>query len=129
MVLDGDTIEVNVTRVSILGITVSADHISRTVRVRLLDCWAPETRTRDLEEKKRGLAAKAYMEELVLAEEVHVEIPIEKNAKFGDSMSMGRVLGRVFLPHIVIAEAVDGLETGEVAVAMVAAGHATKEKS
>lgn len=100
-VLDGDTLEVEV---------------RRTVRIRLLDCWAPETRTRDLEEKQRGLAAKRALTELVHGAEVVVEVPIEGDAKFGDAMSMGRVLGRVRL---------EGADVSEV---MVSAGHATKEK-
>lgn len=55
-VVDGDTVDVTVD----LGF-----HISHKVRVRFSDYDAPETRTKDLAEKKRGLAAKAYLEEII----------------------------------------------------------------
>ena len=100
-VLDGDTIEVE---------------IRRTVRVRLLDCWAPETRTRDKEEKRRGIAARKALRDMVEDEQVLVDVPIEAQGKFGDSMTFGRVLGHVWC---------DGMD---VANEMVMQGHATRTK-
>jgi len=52
-VVDGDTIDVNVD----LGWSVSV----RKQRIRLYGVDAPESRTRDLEEKRYGLAAKAFV--------------------------------------------------------------------
>jgi endonuclease YncB( thermonuclease family) len=101
-VLDGDTLEVEV---------------RRTVRIRLLGCWAPETRTRDMEEKQRGLAARAYLNDACFGRDAVVTVPMEPDARFGEAMSMGRVLGYV---------AVDGSDLSE---HMVQGGHATKEKS
>ena len=42
-VVDGDTVDVV---------------IERRGRVRLQDCWCPENRTRDIVEKKKGIAAR-----------------------------------------------------------------------
>jgi micrococcal nuclease len=55
-VIDGDTIEAMVD----LGF-----HTWRKVTVRLYGINAPESRTRDLEEKERGLAAKKRLTELL----------------------------------------------------------------
>tara|TARA_R110002020_G_scaffold66238_4_gene174273 strand:+ start:1200 stop:1556 length:357 start_codon:yes stop_codon:yes gene_type:complete len=55
-VVDGDTIDVNID----LGFDISVHK-----RVRLAGINAPESRTRDLEEKKKGLAAKARLIELL----------------------------------------------------------------
>lgn len=100
-VLDGDTVEVEV---------------RRTVRIRLLDCWAPETRTRDAAEKVAGKEAQQALSELVLGRDVRVDVPIEDQGKFGDAMSFGRVLGHVYLGDLSLAEV------------MVMAGHATRTK-
>lgn len=100
-VLDGDTIEVE---------------IRRTVRVRLLDCWAPETRTRDKEEKRRGIAARRALRDMVEDEQVLVDVPIEAQGKFGDSMTFGRVLGHVWCHGMDVADE------------MVMQGHATRTK-
>ena len=100
-VLDGDTVEVEV---------------RRTGRVRLLDCWAPETRTKDEAEKRRGIAAREALRAMVDGEHVVVDVPIDAQGKFGDSTSMGRILGRLW--H----------QGQDVAAAMVAAGHATRTK-
>ena len=100
-VLDGDTVEVEV---------------RRTVRVRLLDCWAPETRTKDRAEKRRGIAARKALQAMVDGEQVVVDVPIDAQGKFGDSTSMGRVLG--YLWH----------KGQDVAAAMIAAGHAKRTK-
>ena len=56
-VIDGDTIDVDID----LGFGVWL----RKQRVRLYGIDTPESRTRDLEEKKRGLAAKARLIELL----------------------------------------------------------------
>lgn len=100
-VLDGDTIEIEV---------------KRRVRIRLLDCWAAETRTRDLAEKARGMEAKKFLAVIALGKNAKVFVPIEGAARFGESMTFGRVLGYV---------EVDGIDLSE---AMVAAGMATEEK-
>ena len=49
-VIDGDTLDVEITR---------------RIRVRLKDCWCPETRTRDLKEKERGLKAKRHLKDIL----------------------------------------------------------------
>lgn len=102
-VIDGDTIEIEV---------------RRKMRIRLLDCWAPETRTTDQVEKQRGQAAAEYLTAEANGEIVVVEIPIEAGERFGEAMSFDRVLGRVFRQS-------DGQDLGEL---MVEAGHATREK-
>ena len=49
-VVDGDTVDVI---------------IKRRMRIRLEDCWAPETRTKNLDEKLKGLESKEFAEVLL----------------------------------------------------------------
>lgn len=82
-VVDGDTVDVYID----LGFSVSIHQ-----RVRLLGIDAPESRTRDLEEKARGIAATEYLEErLTNASEIIVKTELDKRGKFG------RVLGLFFI--------------------------------
>ena len=53
-IIDGDTIDVDVD----LGWNIS--DTNQRIRLYAVDC--PESRTRDLEEKKYGLAAKAFVQ-------------------------------------------------------------------
>lgn len=99
-VYDGDTVVVEVTK---------------RFHVRLLDCWAAEIRTRDQDEKARGLAARDYLRGLIDGREVLLEVPAD-GLEIGKSFSFGRVLGRIYL---------DGRD---VARQVVEAGHATKTK-
>ena len=57
-VVDGDTVDVT--------IDLGFDILHKT-RVRLYGINAPESRTRDLEEKKRGLDAKGRLTELIMS--------------------------------------------------------------
>ena len=59
-VVDGDTIDVTID----LGFSVW-----KKMRVRMEGINTPESRTRDLEEKKRGLAAKDRLKEILLYNE------------------------------------------------------------
>lgn len=61
-------------------------------RIRLYGINAPESRTRDKEEKKRGLAAKARLKELIREgkNEFMVETKIDKKGKYG------RLLGTLY---------------------------------
>lgn len=80
--IDGDTLEVEVVR---------------TFRVRLLDCWAPESRTSNAAEKELGLASKAHLQAIVppgTAAVVHV--PAAAGGHIEKALTMGRVLGRVW---------------------------------
>jgi endonuclease YncB( thermonuclease family) len=86
-VIDGDTLEVEVRRV---------------IRVRLLDCWAPESKIdpripegRQAAEKKAGQASKANLQKLVEGKDVIVQIP--SDAEVAKSITMGRWLGRVWI--------------------------------
>jgi len=79
-VVDGDTIDVNLD----LGFD-----IWHKARVRMLGIDTPESRTRNLEEKAMGLAAKARLKEMLKGNKIEVEWSKEKG-KFG------RVLGIVW---------------------------------
>lgn len=94
-VTDGDTVVVEV---------------RRSLRIRLLDCWAQETFTEE------GLRARRALEKLIDGKEVTLEIQIEPDGRFGDQMSFNRILGRL---------KIDGRDVSEL---MCESGHATKER-
>lgn len=91
----GITIDAQVVRV-IDGDTIV---VASTVEyhVRLLDCWAPESRTKDAGEKERGLKSKARMADLVTGKTVRVHLPGQSDIT--DMVTLGRVLGRVWILH------------------------------
>lgn len=107
-VIDGDTIEVK---------------IERVIRVRMLDCWAPESRNdsrlpkseRD-EEKLRGTRSKENLRQLCEGKTVVIQIP--SDLEVAHLITMGRWLGRVWI---------DG-ESKSLSEQQVDAGFATKEK-
>ena len=72
-VVDGDTIDAKID----LGFDISVKK-----RVRFLGINTPESRTRDLEEKKRGLAAKERVKELLESAE-EVQLTSHGVGKFG----------------------------------------------
>ena len=82
-VVDGDTVD---------ALIDCGFSVFRKERIRLYGINAPESRTRDKEEKKRGLAAKARLKELVKQgkNQVIVQTQIDKKGKFG------RLLGELF---------------------------------
>lgn len=82
-VIDGDTIDVTID----LGFNV----LHKT-RIRLNAIQTPETRTRDLEEKAKGMAAKARLIELV---EQHRGATYIESVK-GARGSFGRYLGTLY---------------------------------
>ena len=81
-VVDGDTVDVTID----CGFNI---HIKERVRLSGID--TPECRTRDLEEKKRGLAAKARLEEILesFGETIIIKTFIDKKGKYG------RLLGKL----------------------------------
>ncbi len=89
-VVDGDTVDVEVRRV---------------IRVRLCDCWASETRTKDAAEKQRGLAAKEHLRAVSEGRDATLFVPGGESVK--DRLTLDRVLGRVW---------VDGQELSELQV-------------
>ena len=79
-VVDGDTIDVN--------IDLGFDTWIHKERIRLKGIDTPESRTRDLEEKKYGLAAKAFVEEqMPVGSDQILQTQKDKTGKFG------RILG------------------------------------
>jgi micrococcal nuclease len=88
-VVDGDTIDVDID----LGFAC----VLRKQRIRLFGINTPESRTRNLEEKKHGLAAKARVKELLAgAESIVVRTAIDKKARG----KYGRILGTVFADDV-----------------------------
>lgn len=83
-VVDGDTVD--------LELRIDA-------RIRLLDCYAPESRTTDPEEKKKGLAAKANMELLCQGETGIVHIPFTHAQSLADVLTLDRILGKVWMDN------------------------------
>lgn len=106
-ILDGDTIEATV-------------NLPIVFKVRLLDCWAPETRTKDKAEKLRGQLAKAYLTQIIGSEPLRVHVPGRRRLE--DMTSLGRVLGRAWITADGVPMSVD------VSSRMVQAGHATATK-
>tara|TARA_R110002167_G_scaffold142583_1_gene331392 strand:+ start:417 stop:857 length:441 start_codon:yes stop_codon:yes gene_type:complete len=82
-IIDGDTVDVDID----LGFNV----VLKDERVRIAGIDTPESRTRDLEEKKFGLAAKARVKQL-LGKTCVLKTQINKN---GEDMKgkFGRILG------------------------------------
>lgn len=76
-IVDGDTVDAEID----LGFGVFMKQ-----RIRLYGINTPESRTRDLEEKERGLAAKARLTE-ILGKDFIIETILNKRGKFG------RILG------------------------------------
>ena len=88
-VVDGDTIDVDLD----LGFTV----IMKKQRIRLYGLNTPESRTRDLEEKQHGLAAKARLKQILeRAETLSLKTAIDKKARG----KYGRILGTIFADEI-----------------------------
>lgn len=79
-VQDGDTITVE---------------FSFRANIRLKDCWAPETRTKDEEEKKKGLESKEFLKSMLKpGDNVIIEVPYSPN--MSNSLTLSRVLGYVY---------------------------------
>ena len=109
-VVDGDTVDVEITR---------------KIRVRLLDCYAPETRTKDSAEKIKGFESKKYLHNMLTEvfyndlaarkkKQVTLFIPADEQGEIKDNFTFKRVLGRLFI---------NGEDVSEL---MVEAGKATK---
>ena len=81
-VVDGDTIDVDID----LGFGVWL----RNQRVILYGIDTPESRTRDLEEKKYGLAAKEFLTKWTGAGELTIKTHKDERGKFG------RILGEIW---------------------------------
>ena len=111
-VIDGDTVEVTV---------------KRTLRVRLKDCWAAEKRLDpslppiDREAAKlRGIASAEHLRRVADGRMCTLHIPTHpadgETQDIGDSFSMGRAVGRVWI---------DGQDLSEL---QVERGYATRTK-
>jgi micrococcal nuclease len=89
-VIDGDTVDCYID----LGFNITVKE-----RVRLKGIDTPEIRTKDLEEKSKGFAAKERVEELFAGvEDFYIKTELDKKGKYG------RILGTVILPsHVDIS--------------------------
>lgn len=100
-IVDGDTMDVM---------------LMLPVRVRLLDCWAPEITG---VQKPEGIVAKEQLEKMApVGSRVRVQVPTGDADALCDVLTMGRVLGNVWR---------DG-DDESLSELMVAAGMATPEK-
>jgi endonuclease YncB( thermonuclease family) len=96
------------------GDTIVVEWTSRA-RVRLIDCWAPEIKTRDDEEKRAGIAARDHLAKLCEGKDAILFVPVDQG-DIGKQTNLSRFLGRV---------SVDGKDLSE---QMVASGYAKKVK-
>lgn len=109
-VLDGDTIEVRLQSES-----------PYVWRVRLIDCWCPETRTKNAKEKAKGMAAKLYAATILEQHEgqLSLYVPVEGHIEniVAALVTFDRLLGHIFIdPNTTLSDV------------MCASGHATKTK-
>ena len=81
-IVDGDTVDIDID----LGFGVWM----HKERVRMYGIDTPESRTRDLEEKKYGLAAKAFLTEMLDDSHLILKTHKDERGKFG------RILGEIW---------------------------------
>jgi micrococcal nuclease len=86
-VVDGDTIDVDID----LGFDISFSS-----RVRLAGIDAPESRTKDLYEKKLGLESKEWLKKAL----EHGKTVVIKTEKINSTEKFGRVLGWLFVDDV-----------------------------
>ena len=106
-VVDGDTIDAKID----LGFDVSIKK-----RVRFLGVDAPESRTRDLEEKKKGLAAKDRVKELLEGANT-IQLKSHGVGKYG------RCLGEL---HIDVVDGKEKMTLESVNELLIKEGHAVE---
>jgi micrococcal nuclease len=82
-VTDGDTVKLRVD---------CGFYIDHRISLRLLDVYAPETRTTDIEEKARGYESKKFLSDLILNREIIVHTKFDK--------TFDRYLGTIFLDGV-----------------------------
>ena len=75
-VIDGDTID------ALISLHPVVFGVQCTARCRLVGIDTPETRTRDLEEKRRGLAAKSRLKDLIASAD-ECRALFKKKGKYG----------------------------------------------
>ena len=110
-VVDGDTIDVTID----LGFKTW-----KKVRVRMEGINTPESRTRDLEEKKLGLAAKARLQEILKHNNNECILKVSGVGKFG------RALSTVFVESLSPLNGEDGITLIDVNKQLITEGHAVE---
>ena len=86
-IVDGDTVDVEID----LGFGIKMNE-----RIRLYDIDTPEIRTRDLNEKARGIAAKDFLTKTLKSynNNIIIKTHFNKRGKFG------RILGELYSPDM-----------------------------
>lgn len=99
------------------GDTVIVQPVPPAIPVRLLDCWAPETRSRSATEKRAGIESASHLRRLLPVGSACL-VEFVTSDSLDERLSFGRLLARIRT-----SEGVD------VSAAQVAAGYATVERS
>tara|TARA_B100000963_G_scaffold334718_1_gene328175 strand:- start:20559 stop:20939 length:381 start_codon:yes stop_codon:yes gene_type:complete len=110
-VVDGDTIDVTID----LGFKVW-----KKMRVRMEGINTPESRTRDLEEKKRGLAAKDRLIEILKFNDNECVLKVSGVGKYG------RALATVMVNSLSPLNGEDGITLIDVNRQLIEEGHAVE---
>ena len=110
-VVDGDTIDVTID----LGFSVW-----KKMRVRMEGINTPESRTRDLEEKKRGLAAKDRLKSILEFNNNKCILKVSGVGKYG------RALATVLLESLSPLNGKDGITLIDVNKQLIEEGHAVE---
>ena len=110
-VVDGDTIDVTID----LGFSVW-----KKIRVRMEGINTPESRTRDLEEKKRGLAAKDRLKSILEFNDNKCVLKVSGVGKYG------RALATVLVESLSPLNGEDGITLIDVNKQLIEEGHAVE---
>ena len=110
-VVDGDTIDVTID----LGFSVW-----KKMRVRMEGINTPESRTRDLEEKKRGLAAKDRLKSILEFNDNECILKVSGIGKYG------RALATVLVESLSPLNGEDGITLIDVNKQLIEEGHAVE---